>query len=160
MNIQTNLNKAVSFSLVALTATSLSFATVTSGKFAFAQSRGRSVSPPAMSRGMTGTWYLEWTVNGWLHRGRLTIQDNFGSLIVNTTPPNGQTIHAEQKIALKPVVDGYTLEGSKPTYPGSNMENPNYSRDTFNVKPNGIGGWIMENCSNYYGCVPVNMTQL
>jgi len=159
MNIQTNFNKAFSISLVVLTATSLSFATIIPAKVAFAQS-GYSVSPPAINQGMTGTWNLKWRVNGWLHRGRLTIKDNFGSLIVNATAPNGRTVHAEQKIALKPVADGYILEGSKPTYPGSNMENPNYAGDTFYVQSDGGIGWIMQNCSNYHGCLPVNMTQL
>ncbi|NEP84114.1 MAG: hypothetical protein F6K39_41950 [Okeania sp. SIO3B3] len=163
MNIQTNLNKIISLSLVSLTATSLSFATVTPAKVAFAQSEGQhnySVSPNAINAGMNGTWNLEWTVNGWLHRGRLRIDGNFGTIIVNATPPNGQTVHAKQEISIFPDPNGYIIEGSIPTYPGSNQINPNYQRDTFYVKSDGNGGWRMKNCSNYHGCIPVKMTKL
>ncbi|NET26206.1 hypothetical protein [Okeania sp. SIO1I7] len=160
MNIQTNLNKIISLSLVSLTATSLSFATVTPAKVAFAQSGGRSVSPDTINTGMNGTWNLDWKVNGWLHRGRLTINGNFGTIIVNATPPNGQTVHAKQEISIVPDQNGYTLQGSTPTYPGSNQINPKYQPDTFYVKSDGNGGWRMENCSNYHGCIRVNMTKL
>ncbi|MDY7003667.1 MAG: hypothetical protein SWX82_06810 [Cyanobacteriota bacterium] len=160
MNIQTNLNKIISLSLVSLTATSLSFATIIPTKVAFAEPiQQRSVSPGPINEGMNGVWNLQWRVNGWLHRGRLRMDGNFGTMIVNVTGPNGRKVYAEQQMNMVPDTNGYTLQGSKPTYPGSNQINPDYQPDTFYVKSDGNIGWRMENCSNYHGCIPVNITK-
>ncbi len=161
MNIKTNLNKIVSFSLVALTATSLSFATIIPAKVAFAEPiRPRSVTPGVINEGMNGTWNLRWKVNGWLHRGRLRMDGNFGTMIVNVTGPNGRRVYAEQKMSMIPNRNGYILQGSRPTYPGSNARNRNYQPDNFYVESGYRGSWKMRNCSDYHGCIPVRMTRI
>ncbi|MGK7919398.1 MAG: hypothetical protein AB4080_05255 [Trichodesmium sp.] len=161
MNIQTNLNKAFSFSLVALTATSLSFATITPAKVAFAEpNKGYSVSPDVINEGMNGTWNLQWKVNGWLHKGRLKMDGNFGTMIVNVTGPNGRKVYAEQQMNMVPDRNGYILQGSRPTYPGSYAINPNYQPDSFYVESGHRGSWKMRNCSDYHGCIPVRMTRI
>ncbi len=160
MNIQTNLNKAVSLSLVALTATSLSFARLTPAKVAFAQRTYRSVSPDAINTGMNGTWNLQWKVNGWLHRGRLRMDGNFGTMVVNVTGPNGRRVYAEQQMNMVPNRNGYILQGSRPTYPGSNAINRDYQPDSFYVESDYRGSWKMRNCSDYHGCIPVRMTRI
>ncbi|MDJ0555553.1 MAG: hypothetical protein QNJ68_14135 [Microcoleaceae cyanobacterium MO_207.B10] len=87
MNIQTNLKKIVSLSLVTLTATALSFATIIPAKVTFAEPiPQRSVIPDVINEGMNGTWNLRWKVNGWLHKGRLKMDGNFGTMIVNVIP--------------------------------------------------------------------------
>lgn len=72
MTIQINFKNIVRCGLV-ITLTSLSFATIAPTKVAFAEPmRQRSVAPPVINEGMNGTWDVQWKVNGWLHRGRLT----------------------------------------------------------------------------------------
>ncbi len=160
MTIQTNLNKIVRLSLVALTATSLSFATITPAKVALAQPTQKSVSPDVINEGMNGTWNLQWKVNGWLHRGRLRMDGNFGTMIVNVTGPNGRRVYAEQQINMVPNRNGYILQGSKPTYPGTDAINRNYQPDSFYVESGYRGNWRMRNCSDYHGCIPVRMTRI
>ncbi len=155
MNIQTNLNKAFSFSLVALTATSLSFATIT--KVAFARPAqvelqaliGRSV----INKGMNGTWDLEWKVNGWLYKGRLKMDGNLGTIVVDVTGPNGRRVHAEQQMNMHPERNGYILQGNNPI-------NRDYQADTFYVELGHNGGWSMKNCSDDSGCIPVKVKQI
>ncbi len=161
MNIQTNLNKAFSFSLVALTATSLSFATITPVKVAFAQRTPQPmIIPDVINEGMNGTWNLRWKVNGWLHRGRLRMDGNFGTMVVNVTGPNGRRVYAEQQISMVPNRNGYILQGSRPTYPGSNAINRDYQADSFYVESGDDGSWKMKNCSDYYGCIRVSMKRI
>ncbi len=161
MNIKTNLNKIIRLGLVALTATSLSFATIAPAKVAFAeQIETKSVSPGVINEGMNGTWNLRWRVNGWLHRGRLRMKGNFGTMIVNVTGPNGRRVHAEQQMNMVPNRNGYTLQGSRPTYPGSHRINRDYKPDSFYVKSSYRDSWKMRNCSDYSGCVPVRMRRI
>ncbi|NET40522.1 hypothetical protein [Okeania sp. SIO2B3] len=160
MNTQTNLNKIISLSLVALTATSLSFATIIPTKVAFAEPRqSKSVSPGLMNEGMNGVWNLQWRVNGWLHRGRLRMDGNFGTMIVNVTGPNGRKVYAEQQMNMVPDTNGYTLQGSRPTYPGSNKINPDYKPDNFYVEWDNYGNLEMRNCTDYHDCIPVKITK-
>ncbi|NES69227.1 MAG: hypothetical protein F6K24_30350 [Okeania sp. SIO2D1] len=161
MTIETNLNKIISLGLVALTATSLSFATIIPMKVAFAEPiQQKSVSPDVINEGMNGVWNLQWRVNGWLHRGRLRMDGNFGTMIVNVTGPNGRKVYAEQQMNMVPDANGYTLQGSRPTYPGSNAINRAYQPDTFYVESGHRGNWQMRNCSDYSGCIPVTMTRI
>ncbi|NES67337.1 MAG: hypothetical protein F6K24_19900 [Okeania sp. SIO2D1] len=161
MTIQTKLNKIVSLGLVALTATSLSFATIIPTKSAFAEPiKQKSVSPDVINEGMNGIWNLQWRVNGWLHRGHLTMNGNFGTMIVNVTGPNGRRVYAQQQMNMVPSASGYTMQGSTPTYPGSNARNYAYQSDTFYVESGLYGDWEMKNCSDYSGCIPVTMTRI
>ncbi|MGD1806803.1 hypothetical protein ACP6PL_15365 [Dapis sp. BLCC M126] len=169
MNIQTNLNKAFSFSFVALTATSLSFATITPVKVAFAQEEVEPPPPPkveymivpsVINEGMNGTWNLQWKANGWLYKSRLKMDGNFGTMLVNVTGPNGRRVYAEQQMNMHPERNGYTLQGNRPTYPGSDAINRDYQADTFYVELGDDGRWRMKNCSDYSGCIPVRVTQI
>ena len=161
MTIQNNLNKIVSFGLVGVTATFLSIVTITPAKIAFAEPiRQRSVTPGVINEGMNGTWNLRWKVNGWLHKGRLKMDGNFGTMIVNVTGPNGRRIYAQQQMNMVPNANGYILKGSRPTYPGSNARNRNYQPDTFQVESDYRGNWKMRNCSDYHGCLPVRMKKI
>ncbi|MEM1169952.1 MAG: hypothetical protein AAGJ08_12950 [Cyanobacteria bacterium P01_H01_bin.35] len=160
MNIQTNLNKIVRLGLVALTATSLSFGTIIPAKVGFAQPTQKSVNPDVINEGINGTWNLQWKVNGWLHRGRLRMDGNFGTMIVNVTGPNGRRVYAEQQMNIVPDRNGYILQGSRPTYPGSDAINRNYQPDSFYIESDYYGSWKMRNCSDYHGCIPVRMTRI
>ncbi|NES06802.1 MAG: hypothetical protein F6K22_30690 [Okeania sp. SIO2F4] len=164
MNIQTNLNKAFSFSLVALSATSLSFATITPVKVAFARPAQVKfqalVSPRLINKGMNGRWNLQWKVNGWLYKGRLKMDGNLGTMVVNVTGPNGRRVDAEQRMNMHPERNGYTLQGNRPTYPGRNAINLDYQADSFHVELDDSGNWSMKNCSDDSGCIPVKVTQI
>ncbi len=161
MNIQTNLNKAFSFSLVALTATSLSFATITPVKAAFAQVKVEPlITRSVINEGMNGTWNLQWKANGWLYKSRLKMDGNFGTMLVNVTGPNGRRVYAEQQMNMHPERNGYTLQGNRPTYPGSDAINRDYQADTFYIELGDDGSWRMKNCSDYSGCIPVRVTQI
>ena len=160
MTIQTNLKNIARLGLV-IAVTSLSFATITPTQVTLAESiEQRSVSPDVINQGMNGTWNLQWKVNGWLHKGNLKMDGNFGTMIVNVTGPNGKKVYAQQKINMVPNRNGYILKGSRPTYPGTNARNPNYQPDTFQVKSDYRGNWQMKNCSDYHGCLPVRMRKV
>ena len=167
MNIQTNLNKAFSFSLVALTATSLSFATIIPAKVAFAQVKSeplvaRSVIDEGVDEGMNGTWNLQWEVNGLLYKGRLKMNGNFGTMVVNVTRPNGRRVYVEQQMNMHRQRNGYTIQGNRPTYRGRDAINLNYQPDNFYVELDDSGHLKMKNCncSDNSGYIPVRMTKI
>ncbi len=161
MNIQTNLNKAFSFSLVALTATSLSFATITPVKAAFAQVKVEPlIAHSVINEGMNGTWNLQWEVNGLLYKGRLKMNGNFGTMVVNVTRPNGRRVYVEQQINMYRQRNGYTLQGNRPTYPGRDAINRHYQPDNFYVELDDSGHLKMKNCSDDSGYIPVRMKKV
>jgi len=105
---------------------------------------------------LDGNWQLQWRSNGINHRARLSMNGNFGKMTVNARMPNGNLIAAEQRMTLTPTKNGFILEGSEPTYPGSNKPVPNYNADTFRIQPLGDVNLKVTNCSSD-SCIPVSM---
>ncbi len=83
---------------------------------------------------LDGNWLLEWSVSGIYHRARLSMDGNFGTMIVDARMPNGNLIAAEERIILTPTENGLILRASTPTYPGSSQPVPNYNADTFRIQ--------------------------
>ncbi|MFB2894511.1 hypothetical protein ACE1CI_16500 [Aerosakkonemataceae cyanobacterium BLCC-F50] len=113
----------------------------------------RSVNPNVA---LDGNWRLQWRLSGINHQARLSMDGNFGTMTVNARMPNGNLIAAEERMTLTPTQNGFILQGSNPTYPGSRRPVPNYNADTFRIQPVGRNQLRVTNCSSG-SCVPVSM---
>ncbi|XWK86397.1 MAG: hypothetical protein U7127_19530 [Phormidium sp.] len=151
------MKQLATLALVGLAASSLVIGSVVVQETAIAQQPTiRSVNPNVA---LDGNWSLQWRVSGINHQARLSMNGNFGRMIVNARMPNGRVINAEQRMTLTPTQDGFILRGSRPTYPGSNRPVPNYNPDTFRIQPVGRNQLRVTNCSSGT-CVPVSMTRI
>ncbi|HAZ44730.1 MAG TPA: hypothetical protein DDW76_34865 [Cyanobacteria bacterium UBA11369] len=155
---QPSLKKLATFGLMALAATSLSMMSNTgfSPPAVAQQIRPYSVDP---NIALDGDWTLSWRSNGITHRARLSMDGNFGTMVVNARLPNGRLISAQQRMTLTPTSNGFILRGSRPTYPGSRTPHPNYNPDVFRIQPNRSSSLNVRNCSGGF-CVPVTMRSL
>ncbi|MFB2879714.1 hypothetical protein [Floridanema aerugineum] len=118
-----------------------------------AQPSVRSVNPNVA---LDGNWVLQWRLSGINHQARLSMNGNFGRMRVNARMPNGNLIAAEERMTLTPTRNGFILQGSRPTYPGSRRPVPNYNADTFRIQPVERNQLRVTNCSSGF-CVPVSM---
>ncbi|MFB2935190.1 hypothetical protein ACE1B6_07915 [Aerosakkonemataceae cyanobacterium BLCC-F154] len=151
------MKKLVTLALVGLAASSLVISSAVVQETAIAQQPSiRSVNPNVA---LDGNWRLQWRVSGINHQARLSMNGNYGRMIVNARMPNGRVINAEQRMTLTPTRDGFILRGSRPTYPGTNRRVPNYNPDTFRIQPVGRNQLRVTNCSSGV-CVPVNMRRI
>jgi hypothetical protein len=152
------IQKFTSLGLIALVATSLSIVGTTAVSIpAMAQQiRPYSINPNVA---LDGNWGMTWRVSGVTHRARLSMNGNFGTMIVNVRLPNGQLVAVEEEMTLTPTANGFVLRGSTPTYPGSSTPIPNYNPDVFRIRPANNGRLNVTNCSSGF-CVPVTMRHL
>lgn len=152
--------------LVGLTVSSLAIGSTIGKESAIAQQpetqpsiqqptiRPYSVNPNVA---LDGNWVLRWRLSGINHQARLSMNGNFGTMTVNARMPNGNLIAAQQRMTLTPTGNGFVLQGSRPTYPGSRRPVPNYNADTFRIQPVGRRSELrVTNCSSG-SCVPVSM---
>lgn len=158
LSIKPTIQKLTKLSLIALAATSLSTIAATSLRVPVAaqQPTIRSINPNVA---LDGNWNLEWRLSGITHRARLSMDGNFGTMIVNVRLPNGKLIATQQRMTLTPDSNGFMLRGSTPTYPGSKTPFPNYNSDVFQIQQNHNGSLDVTNCSSGF-CVPVKMRSL
>lgn len=158
LSVKPTIQKLTRFGLIALAATSLSAVSATALKVpATAQQPSiRSINPNVA---LDGHWNLEWRVSGIRHRARLSMDGNFGTMIVNVRLRNGKLVATEQRMTLTPNSHGFILRGSTPTYPGTKTPFPNYNRDVFQIRPTDSGSLNVTNCSSG-SCVPVTMSSL
>lgn len=120
----------------------------------------RSIDPGAVNSAFDGNWRLRWRDRGGLlHNGRLFMDGNFGTLIVNVRLPNGRLISAQQEMTLISQRDKYILRGFSPTYPGSTIPNRDYRPDTFEIRQYGYNSLSVKNCSSG-DCYPVDMSRI
>jgi hypothetical protein len=149
------LQQLKTFSLVALTATSLGMmAATTSPTPAVAQQIGRYSIDPNIA--LDGDWRLSWRSNGIIHRAQLSMDGNFGTMFVNARLPNGRLIAVQERMRLTPTSRGFVLRGSRPTYPGTGTPHPSYNPDVFQIRPISGSSLNVTNCSGGF-CVPVSM---
>lgn len=150
--------------LVGLTVSSLAIGSTIGKESAIAQEKPsiqqpssqpsiRSVNPNVA---LDGNWRLQWRLSGINHQARLSMDGNFGTMTVNARMPNGNLIAAEERMTLTPTQNGFILQGSRPTYPGSRRPVPNYNADTFRIQSIGRNQLRVTNCSSGF-CVPVSM---
>ena len=154
--------------LVGLTVSSLTIGSTIGKESAIAQqtetqpSIQQPTEPPSLRSvnpniALDGNWVLRWRLSGINHQARLSMNGNFGRMTVNARMPNGNLIAAEQRMTLTPTQNGFVLQGSRPTYPGSRRPVPNYNADTFRIQPVGRRSELrVTNCSSG-SCVPVSM---
>jgi hypothetical protein len=158
LSVNPAIQKLTRFGLIALAATSLSVVSATALRVpAVAQQPSiRSINPNVA---LDGHWNLEWRLSGIRHRARLSMNGNFGTMIVNVRLPNGKLIATQQTMTLTPKSDGFMLRGNTPTYPGTKTPFPNYNPDVFQIRPTHHGSLDVTNCSSG-SCVPVTMRSL
>ncbi|MFB2979170.1 hypothetical protein [Microseira sp. BLCC-F43] len=155
---QSSLKKLTAFGLMTLAATSLSMISTTAFSVpAVAQQIRPRIANPNIA--LEGDWTLFWRSNGITHRARLSMDGNFGTMVVNVRLPNGRLIAAQQRMTLTPTSNGFILRGSRPTYPGTRTPNPNYEPDEFEIHPTRSSSLNVRNCSAGF-CVPVTMRPL
>ncbi|HEY9301134.1 MAG TPA: hypothetical protein VIQ31_33200 [Phormidium sp.] len=148
------MKKFATLALVSLAASCLAIGSTVVKESAIAQQPSiRSVNPNVA---LDGNWRLQWRLSGINHQARLSMDGNFGRMTVNARMPNGNLIAAEDRMTLTPTRNGFILQGSRPTYPGSKKSVPNYNADTFRIQPLGNGRLRVTNCSSGF-CVPVTM---
>lgn len=151
------MKKLATLALVGLAASSLVFGTTIVQQNAIAQQPSiRSVNPNVA---LDGNWRLQWRVSGINHQARLSMNGNYGRMIVTARMPNGRVITAEQRMTLRPTANGFILRGSRPTIPGTNRLVPNYNPDVFRIQVVGRNQLRVTNCSSGF-CVPVNMRKI
>jgi hypothetical protein len=158
LSVKPTIQKLARFGLIALAATSLSVVGATALRVpATAQQPSiRSINPNVA---LDGHWNLEWRLSGIRHRARLSMNGNFGTMIVNVRLPNGKLIATQQTMTLTPNSDGFMLRGSTPTYPGTKTPFPNYNPDVFQIQQTHHGSLDVTNCSSG-SCVAVTMRSL
>lgn len=155
LSVKPSIQKFARLGLIALAATSLSAVSATALKAPAAaqQPTIQSIDPNVA---LDGNWNLEWRLSGIRHQARLSMNGNFGTMLVNVRLPNGRLIATQQRMTLTPNSNGFILRGSTPTYPGTKTPFPNYNPDVFQIQPTHRGSLNVTNCSSG-SCVPVTM---
>lgn len=158
LSVKATIQNFTRLGLIALAATSLSAigATALRAPAAAQQPAVQSINPNVA---LDGHWNLEWRLSGIRHQARLSMDGNFGTMIVNVRLPNGRLVATQQRMTLTPNANGFMLRGSTPTYPGTKTPFPNYNPDVFQIRPTQRGSLNVTNCSSG-SCVPVTMRSL